>query len=70
MWSYRPLWATQTLLYALYRLKQAGAIPDLPVVLDSPMGVAASGIYDRYRSEHRLTDEGVPWHPWHDLLRA
>lgn len=48
---------TQALLYALYRLKQAGAIPDLPVVLDSPMGVAASGIYDRYRSEHRLTDE-------------
>ncbi|HET8694001.1 MAG TPA: MBL fold metallo-hydrolase [Aquabacterium sp.] len=58
---------TQGLLYALYRLKQARAIPDLPVVLDSPMGVAASGIYDRYRSEHRLTDhecQGI-----HDMTR-
>ncbi|HET8870240.1 MAG TPA: MBL fold metallo-hydrolase [Aquabacterium sp.] len=58
---------TQGLLYALYRLKQAKAIPDLPVVLDSPMGIAASGIYDRYRSEHRLTDhecQGI-----HDMTR-
>lgn len=48
---------TQGVLYSLYRLKQAGAIPDLPVVLDSPMGVAATGIYDRHREGHRLTPE-------------
>ncbi|HYR26239.1 MAG TPA: MBL fold metallo-hydrolase [Aquabacterium sp.] len=48
---------TQGVLYALYRLKQAGAIPDLPVVLDSPMGIAATGAYDRHRDGHRLTDQ-------------
>lgn len=53
---------TQGLLYALYRLKQAGAIPDLPIVLDSPMGIAATGLYHRHNELHRLTDaecEGI-----------
>ena len=48
---------TQSLLYSLYRLKQAGAIPDLPVVLDSPMGISATGLYNRHNELHRLTDE-------------
>lgn len=48
---------TQGLLYALYRLKQARAIPDLPIVLDSPMGIAATGLYHRHNELHRLTDE-------------
>jgi metallo-beta-lactamase family protein len=48
---------TQGLLYALYRLKQAGAIPDLPVVLDSPMGISATDIFNRHPGEHRLTQE-------------
>ncbi len=47
---------TQGLLYALYRLKQARAIPDLPIVLDSPMGIAATGLYHRHNDLHRLTD--------------
>lgn len=58
---------TQGLLYALYRLKQARAIPDLPVVLDSPMGIAASGIYDRHHQEHRLTAEECK--QVHDMTR-
>ena len=48
---------TQGLLYSLYRLKQAGAIPDLPVVLDSPMGIKATGLYERHNHLHRLGDE-------------
>jgi len=48
---------TQGLLYALYRLKQAGAIPDLPVMLDSPMGIKATGLYERHNHLHRLSDE-------------
>lgn len=48
---------TQGLLYALYRLREAGAIPKLPVVLDSPMGIAATQLYQRHRAEHRLSDE-------------
>lgn len=48
---------TQGLLYSLYRLKQAAAIPDLPVVLDSPMGIKATGLYERHNHLHRLSDE-------------
>lgn len=48
---------TQGLLYALYRLKQAGAIPDLPVMLDSPMGIKATGLYERHNHLHRLSDD-------------
>ncbi|MCH8179423.1 MAG: MBL fold metallo-hydrolase [Proteobacteria bacterium] len=48
---------TQGLLYALYRLRQAGAIPELPVVLDSPMGIAATGLYERHCELHRLSRE-------------
>ncbi|HEX5354924.1 MAG TPA: MBL fold metallo-hydrolase [Aquabacterium sp.] len=47
---------TQGLLYALYRLKEAGAIPNIPVILDSPMGISATGLYERHRAEHRLTE--------------
>jgi len=48
---------TQGLLYALYRLREAGAIPKLPVILDSPMGITATELYNRHRAEHRLTEE-------------
>ncbi|MGE5451632.1 MAG: MBL fold metallo-hydrolase RNA specificity domain-containing protein [Acidobacteriota bacterium] len=58
---------TQGVLYALYRLKQAGAIPDLPVVLDSPMGIAATGIYERHHDEHRLTAQEC--RSVHDMTR-
>ncbi|RTL33914.1 MAG: MBL fold metallo-hydrolase [Burkholderiales bacterium] len=48
---------TQGLLYALYRLREARAIPDMPIVLDSPMAISATGLYERHRGEHRLTEE-------------
>jgi metallo-beta-lactamase family protein len=38
-------------------LKQARRIPDLPVFLDSPMAVDASGIFCDHLGEHRLTPE-------------
>jgi metallo-beta-lactamase family protein len=47
----------QALLYAVYRLKQRSAIPDLPVFLDSPMAIDMTEIYHRHRAEHRLTPE-------------
>jgi metallo-beta-lactamase family protein len=47
----------QTLLYLIRRLKDARKIPDLPVVLDSPMAIDATGIFCRYLSEHRLTED-------------
>ncbi len=47
----------QAVMYSIYRLKQAGAIPDLPVFLNSPMATDATEIYHRFRREHRLSPE-------------
>jgi metallo-beta-lactamase family protein len=43
-------------MLALYRLKQRGEIPDLPVFLDSPMAIDATALYRRFHSLHRLTN--------------
>jgi len=48
----------QLLLYHIHLLKAEGAIPaDLPVYLNSPMAVDATGIFLRHHGEHRLTHE-------------
>lgn len=47
----------QQLLYAIYRLKTRGAIPDLPVFLNGPMAIDMTDIYHRHRAEHRLSIE-------------
>jgi len=43
---------TQDLLYLLRELEGAGRIPDVPVYLDSPMGIEATAIYARHPEEH------------------
>lgn len=48
---------SQALLYAIYKLKDQKRIEDIPVFLNSPMAVNASGIYCDYKDEHRLSDE-------------
>ena len=48
---------TQVVLYAIHLLKSARRVPDLPVYLNSPMAIDATGIYRQYRLEHRLTEE-------------
>jgi metallo-beta-lactamase family protein len=49
---------TQSLLWAIHWLKEAGAMDRaLPVYLNSPMAIDATSIYRRHRSEHRLTPE-------------
>ena len=47
----------QTLLYFISRLKARGALPDVPVYLNSPMAINATRLYHEYMAEHRLTDE-------------
>jgi metallo-beta-lactamase family protein len=44
----------QSLLLHIARLKRSGQIADIPVFLDSPMAIDASGLYRRYIHEHRL----------------
>ena len=46
---------TQALLVHIARLKQKAAIADVPVYIDSPMAIDATEIYERFRSEHRLS---------------
>jgi metallo-beta-lactamase family protein len=47
---------SQTVMYHIHQLKQAGAIPDLPVFLDSPMAQDATDLLKRHHSEHRLSE--------------
>ncbi len=47
----------QTLLHLLARLKAAGKLKGVPIYLNSPMAVDATGIYHTYRSQHRLSIE-------------
>ncbi len=47
----------QSLLYAIYRLKQRSEIPELPIYLNSPMAIDMTDIYHRHRAEHRLSAE-------------
>lgn len=47
----------QTLTLFISRLKARGAIPDVPVYLNSPMAIDATRLYHEYRSEHRLSAE-------------
>jgi metallo-beta-lactamase family protein len=43
---------TQTLLYYLRELKAAKQIPDIPVIIDSPMARDATAIYQRHTNEY------------------
>ena len=42
----------QLLLFYLRELKESGAIPDIPVVVDSPMSVNATSIYKKHPSSY------------------
>ena len=43
---------TQELLYMLHELAVDGDIPEIPIWLDSPMGIEATALYSRFTSEH------------------
>jgi len=43
---------TQTLLYYLRELKETKAIPDIPIIVDSPMARDATSIYQRHTNEY------------------
>ena len=47
----------QSLLYHIWRLKQAGRIGLIPVYLDSPMAIDATALLHAYRGDHRLPPE-------------
>lgn len=42
---------TQLIIYVLYEMMKAGKIPEIPIILDSPMAVKATQVYSRYPEE-------------------
>ena len=46
---------TQTILYCLYQLKQQKIIPNLPIFLDSPMGIKVNELFCQFQDEHKLS---------------
>lgn len=47
----------QSLIYYIYELALSKRIPAIPVYLDSPMAINATGIMEKYMDEHRLDRE-------------
>lgn len=45
---------TQALLVLLHRLREAGQIPRVPILVDSPMAIATTELYERRSQDHRL----------------
>lgn len=50
---------TELVLLALARLRSAGAIPDVPVYVDSPMALRALDVYHRADAADELTGTGL-----------
>lgn len=50
---------TQTLLFYLRELKAAKKIPDIPVIIDSPMASDATAIYQRHTNEYDPTSQAL-----------
>lgn len=50
---------TQTLLYYLRELKAAERIPDIPVIIDSPMALDATSIYQRHTNEYDTISQAL-----------
>lgn len=48
---------TQTVLHLIADLKANGLIPNIPVYLNSPMAIKATGIFCKHKDEHRLADD-------------
>lgn len=45
---------TQSMLYRLWELKRDGTLPRVPILVDSPMAVAATELYALHAKDHKL----------------
>jgi len=50
---------TQTILYYLKLLSEAGKIPDVPIYFDSPMAFSVTEIYLKYFEYHKLEESSL-----------
>jgi len=47
----------QSIMYLLWKLKEKGSVPDIPYIVDSPMGISAFEIFFSNREWHKLSLE-------------
>jgi metallo-beta-lactamase family protein len=47
---------TQTVLHLIAQLRKRGRLPEVPVYLNSPMAINATGVYCDHAGEHRLSE--------------
>jgi len=45
---------TQELIYVLHQMHDAGSIPEIPIYVDSPLGINMTGIYRNYKDQYDL----------------
>lgn len=48
---------TQTLMYLIWQLKEKKSIPDIPLIMDSPMGANVLNVFHKHREWHKLSIE-------------
>ncbi|MCY7375237.1 MAG: MBL fold metallo-hydrolase, partial [Pyrinomonadaceae bacterium] len=58
---------TQEVLYLIRELEEAGKIPVLPVIVDSPMAAQATQVYNRFSEEHDEEYASILAHKKHPL---
>jgi metallo-beta-lactamase family protein len=46
----------QTIMYLLWQLKEEGRIPDIPYVIDTPMGIKVLEIFENNRKWHKVPE--------------
>ncbi|MCO5334903.1 MAG: MBL fold metallo-hydrolase, partial [Pyrinomonadaceae bacterium] len=61
---------TQEVLYMIRELEEKGAIPILPVIVDSPMASQATQVYNRWHEEHDLEYASILARKKHPLRTA
>jgi metallo-beta-lactamase family protein len=47
----------QTVMYLLWQLKEEGRIPNIPYIIDTPMGISALEIFANNRKWHKLPEQ-------------
>ena len=47
----------QTVMYLLWQLKEEGKIPNIPYIIDTPMGISALEIFANNRKWHKLPEQ-------------
>lgn len=47
----------QSIMFLIWELKNESRIPDIPYILDTPMGISVLDIFSKYRNWHKLSAE-------------